>query len=363
MPKRRFTLVIVLAMLIAACGTPAADVTTTSNDAATTQAVEIPEATKLSYDLQSGTSHSYEVQIDQTIDMTATGDATAMGEEEVPGEMSIQIGGTSTFGYSVADGPTAGTYAVTITGDFTDLDVTGTVDGEPVTSQDIPDFAEIEPIETTLIVDEQGNIIPESDEELGEDMFGALGGLGSLGSMQQLGAGGFGQFVGPPLTTEEVTVGDTWSETVETPTLPGDAPITTVYASEVVDTDAIDGHDVFVIESTATTSPIEFDLAELLLGFMAGFTPEGTSEEDLAELDALTAELRFAFSVDETVADSTTWFDIEAGLARVAETSSTTHMVFDMNVPDETTGELVEFAMDMDMASAVTYRLVDSSST
>lgn len=355
---RRSTLLVALALTVAACGTPGSDVTTTA-DAATTTTEAAPQAIKLTYDLQSGTSYSYEVDIDQAIEMTTTGDATAMGEEEVPGEMSIQIGGTSTLTYSIADGPEPGTYAVAITGDFSDLDVTGTIDGEPVSSEEIPDFAEIDPIETTVIVDEQGNIIPESGDELGTDL---LGGLGGLGAMEQLGSGGLGQFVGPPLTTEEVTVGDTWSETVETPTLPGDDPITTVFENEVVDTDAIDGHDVFVIESTATTSPIEFDLAELLLGFMAGFSPEGAGEDDLAELDAIAAELRFAFSVDESVADSTTWFDIEAGVARISETSRATHMIFDMNVPDEATGELVEFAMDMDMASDVTYRLVGSSS-
>jgi hypothetical protein len=38
-------------------------------------------------------------------------------------------------------------------------------------------------------------------------------------------------------------------------------------------------------------------------------------------------------------------------------------MVFDIKVPDEATGELVEFAMDMNLASDVAYRMVDSSST
>jgi hypothetical protein len=158
-------------------------------------------------------------------------------------------------------------------------------------------------------------------------------------------------------------VGDTWSETIEVPTLPGDDPITTVIDSEVVGTDNVEGHEVLVIETTSTTSPIEFDLGEMLIGFFTAFVPEDATDEELAELDALAAELRFVFSVDETVADYTTLFDAEAGLARVSETTTASHMVFDIKVPDETTGELVEFAMDMNLASDVAYRMVDSSST
>jgi hypothetical protein len=104
MPFRKIILLAAIASIVAACGTPGTDVSTTGADPTTTQPAA-PEAIKLSYDLQSGTSYSYEVDIDQTIDMTASGDASAMGEDEIPGDMSVRITGTSTFVNTVADGP------------------------------------------------------------------------------------------------------------------------------------------------------------------------------------------------------------------------------------------------------------------
>jgi hypothetical protein len=117
---------------------------------------------------------------------------------------------------------------------------------------------------------------------------------------------------------------------------------------------------VFVIETTTSTSAIDFDLAEVLIGFMSAFVPEEASEEELAEIDALVDQLRFAFSVDPQVAEMTTWFDFEEGVARQTDYSNATHLVMDINVPDEATGELVEFAMDMTIAQDVTYRLVSA---
>jgi hypothetical protein len=218
-------------------------------------------------------------------------------------------------------------------------------------------MAKMEPIDVTVVVDEQGNVIPELNSDLGEDF---LGGMGGMNMLEQFGSSGPGQFVGPPLSEEEVTVGDTWSETIEVPTLPEEDPITTQVDSEVTGTDTIEGHEVFVIETTTTTSPIEFDLAEMLAGFMAGFLPEGATPEEQAEIDAMVEQLRFAISVDETVGELTTWFDHAEGLARQAEHANTIHMVMDVNVPDDTTGEMVAFGVDMSIDSDIDYRLVSA---
>lgn len=361
MPIRTLCLLSVVALVLAACSPGAAgeSTTTTGSDRQSTTsssaAVETPEPIQLSYSLESGTSYSFEVELDQSIEMTATGDAEALGEDEIPGQMSVSVTGTSVFDYSVADGPESGTYAVTITGNFSNLELSGTVDGDSVTAEDIPDFANMEPIDVTIIVDEQGNVIPDQND-LGDDLLG----LGGLDMLSQLGTGGSsGQFVGPPLSGDEVTVGDTWSETVESPALPGDDPITTQIDSEVVGMDSVDGHDVFVVETTTTTSPIEFDLGELLAGFLTAFVSEDATDDEIAQMDAIASELRFAFSVDETVGHMTTWFDYEAGLARRADYDNTTHMVMDINVPDETTNELIAFDMDMTISQDITYRLAD----
>jgi hypothetical protein len=347
-----------IALFAAACGPEgSADSTTTSEAGTTTTVAPAPEAVLLSYALEAGTSYSYEVDIDQSIEMTAAGNSAAFGEEEIPGEMSVDITGTTTFTHMVSAGPEPGTYEIRITGDFSALEFGGTIDGDPVSSEDIPDFAGMEPVDVTVVVDEQGNVIP-GDTALGEDFLGDLGGLDML---EQLGSGaGIGQFVGPPFSEDEVTVGDTWTETVEVPTLPGDDPITTQIDSVVTGTETVDGAEVFVIETTTTTSAIEFDLAELLVGFMTAFVPDGATDEEMAEFDAIIEQLRFAFAIDETVAELTTRFDYEAGLAHRADFANTTHLVMDISVPDEETGELLDFEMDMTVSQEVAYRLTDA---
>ena len=352
---RTISLIALLALIAAACGGDAESTTTSTPLETTTPA---PEAVVLSYSLEAGTTYQYEVDMDQTIDLTSTGDTTAMGEGEIPGEASINIQGTSVFAYTVSDGPEPGTFEIEIVGDFSDLEFGGTVDGESVDSSEIPEMAEIEPVDVTIVVDEQGNVIPDDSSGLGEDF---LGGLGGLDMLDQFGAAaGTSQFVGPPLSEDEVTIGDTWSETIEVPTMPGVEPVTTQVENEVVGTDTIEGSEVFVIETTTTTGAVEFDLAEFLIGFMSSFMPEGATDEEQAQLDAIIDDLRFVFSIDETVSDMTSWFDPEAGLSRQTELASDTHMVMDVNIPDETTGEMVEFAMDMNLSQQITYRLTDS---
>jgi len=352
---RTFTLLSVFALVVAACGGEGAENTTTSTADDPSTTAPSAQAVLLSYELEPGTSFEYEVDMDQTIDLTTTGDTAALGEEELPGDMSITLSGTTTFQHTISDGPEPGTYSIAITGDFSDLEFSGTVDGEPVDSSEIPEMAEMEPVDVTVVVDDQGNVIPDDSGGLGEDFLGDLGGLDMLDQFGM--SGGPGQFVGPPFPDEEVAVGDTWSETIEVPAMPDDEPITTQIDNEVVSIDTIDGSEVFVIDTRTTTSPIEFDLAELLVGFLTAFVPEDATDEEMAEMEALAEQLRFAFSIDETVGELTSWFDFEAGVTRQAEYVSDTHMVMDVNIPDETTGEMVEFAMDMTIGQDLTYRL------
>lgn len=343
-----------------ACGGgESADTSTTEAPATTTTTTEpVPEAVRLSYSLEPGTSFVFEVGISQHIDLIAEGPGAALGEEEIPGEMSVDVTGTTTFGYSVAQGPEEGTYEVTITGDFRDLEIIGTMDGEPLDTGKLPDFAEMAPVDVTVIVDEQGNVIPQ-DDRLG----GFLGGVGDLGSLGDFGAAGMdpGRFVGPPFSDGEVTVGDSWSETLEIPALFVGEGITTVITSEVIGTDTVAGASVFVIETNSITSPIEIDLAEFLIGFFTASMPDDATEGETAELDALSEELRFHFSIAESSNDLITWFDTEAGVARKAEYTGAVDLVMDLNVPDEAAGDMAGLIVDMSIDQHITYQLIDSS--
>lgn len=361
--RTRISIVLtVLALVAVACSGGGSDASSTiappTEDTTTTAANA--EAVLLSYSLVPGTTHEYEVELDQTIEMTSSGDTTAMGDEALPGELSIDMVGTSTFSHTVSEGPEPGVFEVHIVGDFSDLTFSGTIDGEPVDESEIPDMAQMEPVDITVLVDEQGNIIPDDNEGIEDGLFGDFGGLDMLESLGG-GSAAFDRFAGPPLSDGEVTVGDTWSETIEVPALPDSDPVVTQVDSEVVGVEEFDGSEVFVIETTTTTSPIEFDLAQILVGFMTAFVPEDATDEERAEIDQLVEQLRFVISVDETVGELTTRFDPAEGLAKQTDFANTTHMVMDVNIPDETTGDLVEFAMDMTITQDVTYRLVGSS--
>lgn len=335
---------IVIALFLAACG------------GAATEPNPESEAVLLSYSLSEGDEFSYEVGLDQHIEMTAVGASMFMGED-VPGDASIDVTGTATFTHVVSAGPEPGTYEVHITGEFADVAVTGEVDGESVDTSDVPDFAAPEPVDVTVVVDEQGNIVPQGPE--GESPFGDLfGGLGGgLGGAAPTPGLNPGQFIGPPLSDEQVSVGDTWTDEIEKPGL-GDEPIVTAITSTVSAVEELEGTEVLVIDSNATTSLIEFDLAELFAGMLGGMTPEGATEEQSAEFEELVEQIRMQITVDETTADSRTWFDAAEGVARQSETNAATSISIDMNVPDDTTGEMAAFVMDMTLDQDITYRLI-----
>ena len=317
----------------------------------TTQAAA-PDGQLLSYALEPGTTFSYEVELDQHIEMTAEGDPSAMGDEELPGNANIDMSGTATFTQSIAEGIEPDTYEVTIVGDFSDITFTGTVDGETI--EELPDFAGLDPIDVTFLIDEKGRVIYD-DEVIGDPFAGALGDMGALGSGAAPGMDP-GQFVGPLLPDVEVTVGDTWSEEIEVP-LFGDDPIVTTFEGEVTGTDTIDGHEVFVIESSTVTSPIEIDLGEFFLGFFLAFAPDESSPE-YEEFQAMIDGFRFVMSIDGARSESTAWFDAEAGVARQFDLSSEGVVAMDINLPDEETGELAGLVMVMELDQSISYRLL-----
>jgi hypothetical protein len=288
---KRLSGIAAVALVISACGPSAVDTSTSNPDTA-------PEPAVLSYALSAGSSFSYQVDLDQHIDLSASGDQMK-GEEGLPGEASVDVTGSATFTQEISEGPDPDTYEVHITGEFTDVAVTGTVDGEDIedSGEDIPDFAGMEPIDVTFVVDDQGNIVSDGDE-LGDPFAGMFGDFGSMGSgitgMQP------GQFVGPAFSGDEVTVGDSWSDTIETP-LFADQSVTTNIESTVTGTDEVDGHDVLVIETATTVDPITVDLAEFLAGFLGGFLGEGEEQADAQEM---LDQIVFEVEVSDAGADS-----------------------------------------------------------
>lgn len=352
MTKCLAALAVVLAVVVAACSGSAQ----TDSTAPPTQAPP-PEAVLLSYELEAGTEYNYEVVLDQHLEVAASGDPRSMGGEGFPGEAVVDIAGSATLTHVVAEGPEPGTFEVTITGEFTDLKVTGTVDGEPIDSGDVPEFAPIGPIDVTIVVDEQGNPVGGSADL--EDPFRGMFESGPLGGGGLAPGIDPGRFVGPSLPDEKVTVGDTWSDEIETPGL-GPEPVVTSVTSTVTGVEVLDGVEVFVIDTTTTTTPIQVDLAEFFAGFLGAFVPEGASEEEAAELQTLMDQLVFLIGLDDGSSQGRTWFDPEAGLARRSETNAAAVITMEMRLPEEATGELVELSMTMSIDQSLGYRLISA---
>jgi hypothetical protein len=352
------------ALVLAACSSETEGSRTTAGDpggesTTTTEVAPDMEVMLLTYTLSAGDTFVYDVVIDQNIEMSSQGEGSSFGDEELPGSASVQLTASGTFTYEVTDGPEPGTYSITITSDLTEVNATGTVDGEAIDSDETPEFAEIDPVSVTVVVDEQGNVIPDS--ATAEDPFADLfGGLGEMGPGAIPGAE-LGQFFGPAFSDDEVAVGDTWSDTFVTPGF-GAEPFSTSVTSTVTGEDVVDGVEVLVVDSEVVVDAFEFDLGEFFVGLFSGFLPEDATAEEQAEIDALIENLRFVMSFDESGSQSTTYFDPEAGLTRQYDVTSSSLIGMDVNFPDEETGELLGFVMNMAIDQTVSHKLVGGPS-
>ena len=333
-------------LLISACGSGSAVTTTTPP--ATTTTVLVGE---LAYAYADGDQLSYQISIEQDISMQADGNEVAMSSEDFPGTAEIaQMIGGSLF-YDISAGPEPGTNTLNITSELDQLEMIGTVNGEPVDpTGDQLDFASIEPIKATLVIDGQGKVL---DAEAGGLDLSQM--LGDLGALQDLAGGNLGQHLGPPFPGRSLSLGETWTDEQTVEAL--EQTVTTKASYTVTGRDEIDGHEVFVIESHATTSAFTLDLGQFLASLFGGFAGTAEDQASQAELEAMLAQLEFRISVDDVNVTGTTWFDPVAGLVRKAEQASDLAMTMDMAVPDEASGELMEMTMVMDMAQRMSAAL------
>lgn len=297
----------------------------------------------------------YQVDIEQDISLAVEGDMSTLGEEDFPGDAEVNLTGSATFTQTVADGPRPGTFEVTITGEFTELAATGTVAGENI--DEVPAFADLGPIDSTFVVDEQGHIIG-SDTGSG-DPFGQLMDPGALDPSTMPGLDP-GRFLGPELPDDGVGVGDTWETQSELPGF-GQDPVVVRSMSTVIRADEIEGAEVVVIDTNISSTRLEIDLGDLMLG-MFGALVEGMDEEDAAQYDELLENLRFLMFIDGAMSDATTWVAPGDGVVWRSESVSSASMGIDLNIPDQDTGEVIEGTVDMSLRQNLTYQLVEGPS-
>lgn len=83
---RSIAMVGVLALFLAACGGGSGESTTTSPTQPQTTTTAVPmEPVQVSYALEAGQTYTFELEMDQTIEFTSTGDSAAIESETCRG--------------------------------------------------------------------------------------------------------------------------------------------------------------------------------------------------------------------------------------------------------------------------------------
>lgn len=299
----------------------------------------------LTYRFEAGDEFLYDVALSQSLSLATSGDATAVAEGDLPGSAQVTIDASGPFTYSVSDGPSEGTFAIAIDGEFTDVSVEGTVDGEPVEDPEqlagLSTVAPVAPVSTTVLVDGRGRVVGDTTSTTDPLGLGAspLTGL----------AGDLSRFVGPPLPAEEVVEGQTWTETSRSPSPLSDEPIETTVAAAVSGSDTLDGRDVLVIESTSETGPIRVDLSEFIAGFLGAFEEGGG--------DPPAGDLQFEIEVDPTTTQAVTSFDPASGTVVRSTVAGPTGLSMTVVLPGDDGGELERYEVRLEVDQEVSYHL------
>ncbi len=339
---KRPTKYVAIVLLLSACadtaGTPAITPAPTTT---------LPETVNLAYAYRPDTTLSYRVNIDQAISIHGEGNAGAIGSGDLPTDGDLATTVETVMTYRAYPGPIDGTTELDVSARFEDVAVSGTMNGESI-SPGSDDFGvgTIPPIDASFVVDKSGKVVSSS-------LDGAANMLGgSLGSLQRLGQEFFTRPIGPRFPDRDLSVGDTWTDE-DTVDGPG-GPITTRSMHTVTGTEVVDGVKTVVIETESEADEFEIDLTQIFKTMFGGFTTDATNPE---ELDALLAQLEFRIAVAPTRATSTVWFDTAAGLVKKAEISADITVKMTYRGPDESTGEIAGFTMEMGLRQTARFDL------
>jgi hypothetical protein len=360
--RARLTLMLVAAVVLAACGPAESATTSETTPAPPTTAVQA-EAAAFVYSYEPGDHHEYAFTLEQNLQMTveAEGDDALLGDE-LPGDINVTTSIAGTVSYDIAEGPDAGTRQISISGIFDELEVDGTVDGEPleegmIEEGTVPDLVEVPDI--TIVIDEHGRLVSVDGEEVPEDLpfFGDP--FSELGDFT---SGGLNGHFGPAFPDEPLAVGDTWSFTQSEEIEGLDATMSVDSTYEVMGTETFNGRTVAVIEFTTETSEVVLDLGEMFQALFDAFGELGTelggeTEDSTVDLPSVT----FLITVAPSTATGVVWFDQEAGLVVRSSQDTATSISMVMDFSD--TEEAVRTAVAMDLDMQLEAELVEGPST
>ncbi len=317
--------------------------TTTTNTTTAPVALGAP----LSYSYRPGDTHTFDLSLEQTLDMTSELIGAPAPDEQLPSEADLTSSIEGTVRYDVAAGPEPGTHRLTVTGDFDQVGVSGTVDGEPVEDQ-LPsdlDFAGIDPPDLTVVVDDRGNLVSAQVDGQDVPVADPLAAVGDLGSGNLLNGP-----LGPAFPADALDVGDEW--TTEETTEAFDETVTVRTTHRVAALDELDGIPVARIESTSETTGFTLSLGEYFESLFAGFE---SGQDSSPGLQALLDQIEFTIESAPTTSSSVTWFDPARREVRRLTAEVSSSLVMTVRLPDPERGELTGFVMNL--AIEGTYRL------
>ncbi|MDH3260618.1 MAG: hypothetical protein OEM81_15050 [Acidimicrobiia bacterium] len=362
MRARLTVMFVATAVFAVACG-PGQDATTPSSTTAA-QSTTGPQAERVAfaYSYEPGDHHDYAFALDQNLQMTvvAEGDESLLGADPFE-DIYVTTTVSGTVAYDIAEGPEPGTRQISISGVFDELDIAGTIDGEPIDKSmveegTVPDLVEVPDL--TIVIDERGRLVSIDGENAPEDLpfFGDP--FSELGDFT---TGGLGGHFGPAFPDEPLAVGDTWSttESEEMEELGTAMSITSTY--EVTGMAKQGGHDVAVIEFTTETSEVVLDLGEMFQQLFDAFGELGSELSDETTDTAVeTPKITFLITVAPSSANGTVWFDQAAGVVKkyAQDTTTTISMLMDFSDAEA----VVRTAVTMDLDMALTAELLEGPS-
>lgn len=260
----------------------------------------------LAYDYQPGQRLEY--RVDLTQHLTATGTSSLTAEEQDSADVTSFASGL--VRYDVAEGPEPGLVEIDISGDFDQVETTGTFNGRPIeTPKDITPFApEVEEPNRDVVVDEFGRPWRSEDGPSGlnplwllNPRFAAFDPLESP--------------LGPLFDGSELEVGAAW--TVIDETYVTDQAVVTTYDFVVDAVAESNGSRIATISFTSNTSGFTVDFADTVQDLLS-FLGRGGDDDT-----------RLTITAAPGTAEGVVSFDVDAGL--VVSQATTTTYAFDVD--------------------------------
>jgi hypothetical protein len=305
-----------------------------------------PEGVVLAYALAPGMVLVYDLELVQRLVLSTEGESAAVVDEDLPEEADLTITAPGRLTFTISDGPDDETYRVDIEGEFGDVEVDGTADGEEVDDpSDIEQLGAIQPVAATMVVDARGRVVDDPSAAAPAPA-APLSGL----------TGDLSRFVGPVLPDGPVAEGDSWTDTHSELVL-GDEPVERTVTGTLAALETNGGVETMVIETESRTSAAEVDLAEFFAEFLVALAEESADAPD--DVDRMLEQLVFRILIEPATSGATTRFDAARGVVIGSTTSGSTRLSMEAALPDEETGDIQRFDMRLDTDQTIEYSLVE----